>query len=292
MESNKKAIYVHGLGSGAASTTVDIVRKVFPDYEWTPVEVNEDPVDSVNIINRTIGQLHPAFLMGSSLGGLYLMYADMDSCEENAIRIIFNPACDIARVIRETIGFGTKEYFVPRQDGIQEYVLDESICVRFENFIVGHQPTAGKRDYAMFSINDELIGRAGFRNNQRVCYEAGYRILIDWEGGHRLNSKALRLFRDHLFEKRKTKYRIGDRILFKTSEPAEHFHRFYGEGGPMSPRAKKKDEFIGVIRNIYSEFSPHLYSATTFAPLPFYCSFVSERDIKRLATEEDMERFP
>ena len=52
MESKKKAIYVHGLGSGAASTTIDIVRKVFSDYEWTPVEVNEDPVDSVNIINQ------------------------------------------------------------------------------------------------------------------------------------------------------------------------------------------------------------------------------------------------
>ena len=84
MESKKKAIYVHGLGSGAASATTDIVRKVFSDYEWTPVEVNEDPVDSVNIINHTIGQLHPAFLMGTSLVGLYLMYADMDSCEENA----------------------------------------------------------------------------------------------------------------------------------------------------------------------------------------------------------------
>ena len=29
MEDKKKAIYVHGLGSGAASTTVEIVRKVF-----------------------------------------------------------------------------------------------------------------------------------------------------------------------------------------------------------------------------------------------------------------------
>ena len=173
MESKKKAIYVHGLGSGAASTTIDIVRKVFSDYEWTPVEVNEDPVDSVNTINQAIAELHPAFLMGTSLGGLYLMYADMESCEENAIRFIFNPACDIARVIRETLGFGTKEYFVPRQDGIQEYVLDESICVRFENFIAGHQPTSGKRDYAMFSINDELIGAAGVRNNQRICYQAG-----------------------------------------------------------------------------------------------------------------------
>ena len=292
MESKKKAIYVHGLGSGAASTTIDIVRKVFSDYEWTPVEVNEDPVDSVNTINQAIAELHPAFLMGTSLGGLSLMYADMESCEENAIRFIFNPACDIARVIRETLGFGTKEYFVPRQDGIQEYVLDESICVRFENFIAGHQPTSGKRDYAMFSINDELIGAAGVRNNQRICYQAGYRILIDWQGGHRLRRQTLRLSRTHLFDGRKTRYRVGDRVLFRTNEPAEHFHRYYGEGGPMDPRARKKQDFVGVIKDIYLESTPQLYAAVTIAPLSsFYCSFVSEKDIKRLATEEDMDRF-
>ena len=292
MESKKKAIYVHGLGSGAASTTIDIVRKVFSDYEWTPVEVNEDPVDSVNTINQAIAELHPAFLMGTSLGGLYLMYADMESCEENAIRFIFNPACDIARVIRKTLGFGTKEYFVPRQDGIQEYVLDESICVRFENFIAGHQPTSGKRDYAMFSINEELSGAAGARNNQRICYQAGYRILIDWQGGHRLRRQTLRLSRTHLFDGRKTKYRVGDRVLFRTNEPAEHFHRYYGEGGPMDPRARKKQDFVGVIKDIYLESSPRLYSAVTIAPLSsFYCSFVSEKDIRRLATEEDMDRF-
>ena len=292
MESKKKAIYVHGLGSGAASTTIDIVRKVFLDYEWTPVEVNEDPVDSVNTINQAIAELHPAFLMGTSLGGLYLTYADMESCEESAIRFIFNPACDIARVIRETLGFGTKEYFVPRQDGIQEYVLDESMCVRFENFIAGHQPTSGKRDYAMFSINDELIGSAGVRNNQRICYQAGYRILIDWQGGHRLRRQTLRLSRTHLFDGRKTKYRVGDRVLFRTNEPAEHFHRYYGEGGPMDPRARKKQDFVGVIKDIYLESTPQLYAAVTIAPLSsFYCSFVSEKDIKRLATEEDMDRF-
>lgn len=198
MEDKKKAIYVHGLGSGAASTTVDIVRKVFPEYDWTAVEVNEDPVDSVNIINRTIEHLHPVCLMGTSLGGLYLMYADMDSCEDDAVRFLFNPACDIARIIRETIGLGKKEYFVPRQDGIQEYVLDESVCTRFENFIAGYQPTHGNRDYAMFSTNDELIGPAGVQHNKGVCADAGYQILIDPDGGHRLRRAALKLAKSFL----------------------------------------------------------------------------------------------
>ncbi|MGM9794314.1 MAG: hypothetical protein ACI3Y8_09020 [Candidatus Cryptobacteroides sp.] len=36
--------------------------------------------------------LHPAFLMEPSTGGLYLMYADMASCEDGAIRFLLNLA--------------------------------------------------------------------------------------------------------------------------------------------------------------------------------------------------------
>lgn len=41
-ENNVKpiAIYVHGLGSGATSTTVRMVCKIFSEYEWTAIEVN------------------------------------------------------------------------------------------------------------------------------------------------------------------------------------------------------------------------------------------------------------
>lgn len=288
-----KAIYVHGLGSGAASTTIDIVREVFSDYEWTAVEVNEDPVDSINTINQAIAELHPAFLMGTSLGGLYLMYADMNSCEEDAIRLLFNPACDIARIIREAIGFGSKEYFVSRQDGVQEYELNEAVCARFEYFIAGNKPTPSKcHDYAMFSIHDELIGADGVRRNQVVCYDAGYRILIDTDGGHRLRKATLRLAWNHLFNGRDTKYRIGDRILFRTKEPAIYFNRFYGVGTALNTIACKKTEFVGTITEIHPDSTPQLYFAKTILPIGgFICTFVSEKDIIRMATKDDVMKF-
>ena len=201
MEEKKRAIYVHGLGSGAASTTIDIVRKVFPEYEWTPVEVNEDPAESLSVIDGEIARRNPGMLMGTSLGGLYLMYADMESCRDGAVRILFNPACDIARVIRETIGFGEKEYFVPRRDGVQHYVLDEEVCKRFEDYIAGHARTPGRgADYAVFSLQDELIGQEGVRSNMEICAASGYRILTDPESGHRLRRAALRLMRNYLEE--------------------------------------------------------------------------------------------
>ena len=199
----EKAVYVHGLGSGAASSTISTIRKVLPMYDWQAIEVNEDPVDSLQIINAAIKDHCPKVLMGTSLGGMYLMYADISPCEEGAIRILCNPACDIARNIRETIGFGVKEYFVPRLDGIQQYILDEGVCARFEDFQVKYPTTPGKgHDYAIFSIHDELIGHTGVLANQVACYRAGYQIMIDAEGGHRLRREVIRQIKREIFEKK------------------------------------------------------------------------------------------
>ena len=190
-----KGLYVHGLGSGANSNTVVSERKYLPDYDWHAVEVNEDLAQSVRIINAAIDMYQPRVLLGTSLGGLYLMYANVG----DAYRIICNPACNIAELIRGPVGFGVKDYFVQRQDGVQQYVLDEGVCQRFEEYIKTHTPTIGRHDYALFCIHDELIGPEGILSNQAVCFNNGYTILIERKAGHRLESRALKLIRKHIF---------------------------------------------------------------------------------------------
>ena len=201
MESSSKdnyssfALYVHGLGSGANTDTLLSVKKHLPMFEWYAVEVNEDISQSVKIINHAIEELKPAFLLGTSLGGLYLMYAKVgDAC-----RVICNPACDIANDIRNKIGFGVKDYFVQRKDGVQQYLLDEGVCQRFEDYIKKHATTKGDNDYALFCIFDELIGPEGILSNMSVCFNSGYTILVERKEGHRLGSRALRLIRRTLF---------------------------------------------------------------------------------------------
>ncbi len=219
------------------------------------------------------------------------MYADMASCEDGAIRFLFNPACDIARIIREKIGFGMKEYFVPRQDGVQQYELSEAVCTRFEDFIAGHEVTQGRgKDYAMFSTKDELIGPAGVRRNQAACYDAGYRILIDLDGGHRLKKAALRKAWKHLFDDNQSGFRIGDRILLKSNEPDIYLSR-YAYGAEYDPDNSKEREYVGVILGFYPNPMFDMYSACTLLPVAgFLCSMVIRKDIIRLATNEDMER--
>ena len=186
------AIYVHGLGSGAASTTVCTVRKVFSEYEWTAIEVNENPFESVEKINSAVSEFNPYLLMGTSLGGYYVFYADAPC----ATKIICNPAMNIAEIIRYKIGFGTYSYFVERQDGKTEYTLNEEVCRRFTEYSGSHKALGGIKNYALFSAHDELIGDSDMLDNMALVFEAGYRLLLDSQGGHRLQAASLKLLRE------------------------------------------------------------------------------------------------
>lgn len=196
------AIYIHGLGSGASTSAVKTISKILPQYKWHALEMNENLKESVAIIDAAVKELKPEVLMGTSLGGLYIMFADLSPvpwCK----RILCNPACQIAKDIREKIGFGIKEYFVPRQDGVQQYELNEEVCKAFERD--GRKEKmmrVNKREnFAIFSIHDELIGSKGILANMAVCQELGYTILVDDKGGHRLDKNSLQKIKDEVFPK-------------------------------------------------------------------------------------------
>lgn len=190
------AIYVHGLGSGATSTTVRMVCKIFSEYEWIAIEVNENPFESVEKINATVSKFNPSLLMGTSLGGYYVFYADAPC----ATKVICNPAMNIAKLIRYKIGFGTYSYFVERQDGNTEYTLDEAVCRRFTEFESSHKAVCGTKNYALFAVHDELIGDADMLGNMALVFESGYQLLLDSKGGHRLRAAAMNLLHREISE--------------------------------------------------------------------------------------------
>ena len=198
------AIYIHGLGSGASTSAVKTISKILPQYKWHTLEMNENLKESVAVIDDAVKRLEPQVLMGTSLGGLYVMFADLSSvscCK----RIICNPACNISQIIREKIGFGVKDYFVPRQDGIQQYELNEEICRDFDEDARREKMKRvdGDSNYAIFSINDDLIGPEGILANMAVCQELGYTILVDDKGGHRLDRNSLEKIKRDVFPERK-----------------------------------------------------------------------------------------
>ena len=167
-----------------------------PYFEWIAVEVAEDAEAAVEKINRYVERYHPEVLMGTSLGGFYVFYADAPC----AVKIICNPAMNIDELIRTKIGFGEHRYFVKRENGQKTYTLDEQVCRRFAEYLASHKPISGRVNYAIFGDSDELIGAVGTLKNMAVVSEAGYRVFVEPGSGHRIGETTLQLINEKLFQ--------------------------------------------------------------------------------------------
>ena len=167
-----------------------------PYFEWIAVEVAEDAVEAVEKIDRYVRQYHPEVLMGTSLGGCYIFYADAP----DAVKIICNPAMNIDELIRTKIGFGEHRYFVKRENGQKTYTLDERVCQLFAEFRASHKTISGRANYAFFGDSDELIGFFGTLRNMAVVSQVGYQIFVEPGGSHRIGETTLQLINEKLFQ--------------------------------------------------------------------------------------------
>lgn len=61
------AIYIHGLGSGAATSAIKTISKILPQYKWHTLEMNENLKESVAVIDAAVKELMQHVLMGTSL---------------------------------------------------------------------------------------------------------------------------------------------------------------------------------------------------------------------------------
>lgn len=189
MDSPPVAIYVHGLASGANATTCDKLAKRFPQFVWITADFGEELAVNVEQLNNMICSHYPQLIIGTSMGGLTVLYADAPE----AVKVVCNPALSIADSVRHTIGLGRHEYFCDRLDGATEFELTEPMCQRYEEYIASHTPSLGRVNYAIFSPHDELLGDEASAAAQQVVANSGYRVLIDPKGKHRMQSSTIKL---------------------------------------------------------------------------------------------------
>lgn len=183
------AIYVHGLASGAAGTTINSLARKLKPYRWITTDFGEDIATNVLILEYMISLEHPSLIVGTSMGGVTVLYANAP----DVVKIVCNPALSIADSVRNTIGLGQHEYFCDRINGKQTFELTEEMCLGYENYIATHTPLQGKENYAIFSAHDELLGDEASRTAQQVVSDAGYNVLIDPKGVHRITSSTIKL---------------------------------------------------------------------------------------------------
>lgn len=183
------AIYVHGLASGAAGTTINSLARKLKQYRWITTDFGEDIATNVLILECMISLEHPSLIVGTSMGGVTVLYANAP----DVVKIVCNPALSIADSVRNTIGLGQHEYFCDRINGKQTFELTEEMCLGYENYIATHKPLQGKENYAIFSAHDELLGDDASLKAQQVVSDAGFCVSIDSKGVHRITSSTIKI---------------------------------------------------------------------------------------------------
>ena len=191
------AIYVHGLASGANATTFDKLAKRFPQFIWMSTAFGEDLAENVKQLNEMIRSDYPQLIVGTSMGGLAVLYAEAPE----VVKVVCNPALSIADSVRHTIGLGKHPYFCERMNGVTEFELTEEMCQGYEAYIASHTPLLGKANYAVFAEHDELLGDEASAAAQKVLADNGYRVLIDPEGKHRMQSSTIKLIAKEIVDK-------------------------------------------------------------------------------------------
>lgn len=183
------AIYVHGLASGAAGTTISLLTRKFKQYRWITTDFGENIAENVLMLEYLIERYMPSLVLGTSMGGLAVLYANAPA----VIKIVCNPALSIANSVRHTIGLGQHNYFCNRINGKQTFELTEEMCLEYEDYIANHPILLSSENYAIFSAHDELLGEEASSIARQVVSEAGYNVLIDSKGVHRITSSTLKL---------------------------------------------------------------------------------------------------
>lgn len=182
------ALYIHGMGSGAKSGTRSSLGHYLDGYEWLSPELPVEPEAAMAILEDYVNVFAPALIAGTSLGGLYLLYLDAPE----AVKVAINPTYNIETTLRR-IGYGKHPFHCEREDGATEYTIDEPLVKRYMAVRDQRQPKASARMVALFSTDDELVGREPAKRNAEALQRLGYEVHWCDKFGHRLNQPAAKL---------------------------------------------------------------------------------------------------
>lgn len=178
----KKIVYFHGYGSSGASGTVDLLRRMLPEYEVVAPDIPVDPVDALPYLREFCAQQQPDLIIGSSMGGMYAqqMFGFRKIC--------VNPAFSMSQASK-VLKTGTHKFFNGRKDNQKEFTITREIIRHFN--MMERQQFKGITEfdldntYGLFGINDTVV-------NTYDIFKKHYRNAARFDGEHRLNEQVLR----------------------------------------------------------------------------------------------------
>lgn len=179
-----KIMYVHGIGSNGKGNTVTMMKKYLTNHEIYSFDIPADPDEAIKFIKDKCNELNINVLVGTSLGGFYVMQI------YGVQKILINPAIK-AFETANIIGIGTHDYLCEREDGIPTYTIDEKFIeklrTQFDRHMNNIDEEVSKETYGLFGVQDDVCD---FRQEFKNVY--GTKQFWEDYFGHRMTEEVFK----------------------------------------------------------------------------------------------------
>ena len=173
----KKILFLHGFYASGQCVPAVALRKAFEGRaEVLTPDLPMHPKEAVGFIREQIEKERPDMLVGNSCGSFY---AQMIAPNVGLPALLGNPYFRMTEFLRPRIG--AHQYKSPRQDGKQDFIIDEQLIAEFAE-VEEHQFDNYNPDYkdlviGLFGENDTLAHfEPLFRKYYNQCFH--------FPGGH------------------------------------------------------------------------------------------------------------
>jgi predicted esterase YcpF (UPF0227 family) len=192
-----KFLFLHGLGSGANSGMAAKLAKAFPDAEIVHPELPIRPKEAMEFLMKNYWDWFSDFdlIIGTSLGGFYALAMPFMWVK----KVVINPAMFADEDILKGIGLGPQKVRCEREDGVKEFVIDQSFIDELkeirektdQGWDIWHPEKAEVNQcnstFALFGEKDELVRHYDDFTKRYIADQAEM-----FPGGHYLTEEEVR----------------------------------------------------------------------------------------------------
>lgn len=178
----KKLLYLHGIGSSAASGTVKVLKEMLPEFDIVAPEIPVDPAEALPFLRGLCMNEIPDVIVGTSMGGMYAQQL------RGYKRICVNPAFEMSKKSR-VLSVGVHEYFNLRKDGTTSFEITSDIIRHYadmeEHQFDGISDNERQQVWGLFADNDQQV-------NCETLFLEHYNQVVHFHSEHRLDDESIK----------------------------------------------------------------------------------------------------
>jgi len=191
---HKKILFLHGFFAGGQCVPAQTLREAFAGRaEVLTPDLPMHPNEALRYIRELIERERPDVLVGNSCGAFY---AQMLAPVMGLPALLGNPHFKMSAFLRQRIG--THQYKSPRKDGIQTFVIDETLVEEFAAL------EAVQFDNCRDDFKDHVLGVFGEHDSLahfEPLFLEHYNRSFHFPGGHTPTADEVRTWYVPLIEK-------------------------------------------------------------------------------------------